>query len=419
MKNFFSNLLNSIRDFDFNFQAKAEKNKDKWAEKWRTEKIKLKKIGFILALVKLRNKIRRAFRNSKLHAKLVEIKEKIITPDVRRRIWDIKRSMAYRLGTRMAMLALACFIALMIANSSVEATKSSAAGLGKNNNMVIAKTGSGEEVKEEPVATEIPEELEEKKDVVEEEEQDKIFTEDNSKWLKDAKTNVFSDKNYKTIKGYKYYIKNKKIASFIGVDVSAHQGKIDWVKVKKAGIKFAFIRVGVRGHKTGKIQYDKYFKYNIENAKKNGIMVGVYFFTQAINTQESLEEANFVLNCIEGYKLDMPVVFDMEFVADKNSRTRLAKLTNEQRTDIAIAFMEQIKKAGYTPMFYACKTWLEKAVQLSRLNDYYIWYARYNSAPGYNYRYYIWQYTEKGRVDGIKGNVDLNVCLYNFKKVIK
>ena len=418
MKNFFSNLLNGIRDFDFDFQAKAEKNKDKWAEKWRTEKIKLKKIGFILALVKLRNKIRRAFRNSKLHAKLVEIKEKIITPDVRRRIWDIKRSMVYRLGTRMAMLALACFIALVIANSSVEATKSSAAGV-ENNNTVIVKTGAGEEDKEKPVATELPEELEEKKDVVEEEEQDKIFTEDNSKWLKDAKTNVFSDKNYKTIKGYKYYIKNKKIASFIGVDVSAHQGKIDWVKVKKTGIKFAFIRVGVRGHKTGKIQYDKYFKYNIENAKKNGIMVGVYFFTQAINTKESLEEANFVLNCIKGYKLDMPVVFDMEFVNDKNARTRLAKLNNEQRTDMAIAFMEQIKKSGYTPMFYGCKTWLEKAVQLSRLNDYYVWYARYNNYPGYKYRYYIWQYTEKGSVDGIKGNVDLNVCLYNFKKVIK
>ena len=148
-------------------------------------------------------------------------------------------------------------------------------------------------------------------------------------------------------------------------------------------------------------------------------MVGVYFFTQSINTQEALEEANFVLNCIKGYKLDMPVVYDMEFVNGKNARTRLAKLNNEQRTDMAIAFMEQIKKAGYTPMFYACKTWLEKAVQLSRLNDYYVWYARYNNYPGYKYRYYIWQYTEKGRVDGIKGNVDLNVCLYNFKKVIK
>lgn len=416
MKKFFSNLLNSIRDFDFDFQARVEKNKDKWAERWRTEKIKLKKIGFILVLVRVRNKVRRVFKNSKFYAKLVEIKEKIITPDVRRRLWDIKRSMAYRLGTRFAMVALACFIALILANNSSDVSKSSAAGLENNNGVIVARNGSSEEGQENS-ATTPPEKLEGKKGV--EDEQDKIFTEDNSKWLKDAKKNVFEDKNFKNIKGYKYYVNNKKIASYVGVDVSAHQGKINWTKVKKAGIRFAFIRVGVRGHKTGKIQYDKYFKYNIENAKKNGVMVGVYFFTQAINTQEALEEANFVLNCIKEYKLELPVVYDMEFVNDKNSRTRLAKLNNEQRTDMAIAFLEQIKKSGYTPMFYACKSWLEKAVQLSRLNDYYIWYARYNDYPGYNYRYHIWQYTEKGRVDGIAGNVDLNVCLYNFKKVIK
>lgn len=413
MKKVLGKILNRIRDIDFNFQAKSEINKDKWAQRWRVSKIKLKKIPFVAFAVKVRNKLRRIFRNSKLYVSLCDLKEKIITPDVRRRLWDIKRSMAYRFGVRALVLALSCFVALIILNGTTSAQKSSASEV---NNKVVHKTGSGNsEIKQTPSS-----ENEDDPQGTDNPNKDNEFksNEDNSKWLVNANKNVFPDKYFKNINGYKYYVKNNKVVSALGVDVSSYQGKIDWAKVKKAGIKFAMIRLGIRGHKTGKIRLDTYFKYNIENARKNGVLVGVYFSTQAINTQEALEEANFVINCLKGYKIDMPVVLDMEYAIDEKARTKLADMNNELRTDIAICFMERIKKAGYLPMFYSCKNWLESAVQLSRLNNYCIWYARYNNYPAYKYRYHMWQYTETGRVDGIQGNVDLNVGMVNFRKLV-
>lgn len=414
MKDIINNLVKLIRDVDFNFRAKAEKWKDKRAEKWRETKLQLKKIPFVAFLVRTRNNLIRKIKVSKPYVNLSNKIDKLLTPDRRKKLWDIKRSSAYKFVSRVSVLAIACFVALVILNSGLDGSKSKASAselkerkVATTKNVVVEETpepSAEPTATPEPVATATPDY------------EPFVPTEDNTEWLKNAAKNVFDDNNYKEIKGYKFYFNKGKVASMLGIDVSAHQGQIDWAKVAKTGIKYAMIRVGVRGHKTGKIQFDQYFKYNIENAKKNGLKVGVYFFSQAITTKEALEEANAVLSCIKDYELDMPVVYDMEYVGYVTARTKLANLTNEQRTDIAIAFLEQIKKAGYIPMFYANKNWLEQAIQLSRLNDYFIWFARYNDVPDYEYRYHMWQYTEKGRITGVNGVVDINVCLFNFDK---
>ena len=418
MKDVISKLMERIRNFDFDFQATSEKRKDKRAQKWREIKLKLKKIPFVASLVKTRNNMRRKIKASKFYISMNEKIDKILTPEIRRKLWSIKRSPLYKFVPYAIVVAAACFTALVIMNNGLDSSKCKAAeGHEKEKKVATTKKVVEEEPTLEP--TKGPEATEDPKETATPDYEPFVPTEDNTKWLEGASKNVFADKNYKNVKGYKFYFNKGKVASTLGIDVSAHQGYIDWKKVAKTGIKFAMIRVGVRGHKTGKVQVDQYFKYNIENAQKNGIKVGVYFFTQAITTKEALEEANIVLNCIKGYKLDMPVVYDMEYVGYKTARTKLANLTNEQRTDIAIAFLEKVKKAGYIPMFYANKNWLEQAIQLSRLNNYFIWFARYNDVPDYAYRYHMWQYTEKGRISGVDGVVDLNVCLVDFSKYIK
>lgn len=418
MKNFISNLMKRIRDVDFDFQATSEKRKDKRAAQWRGIKLKLKKIPFVASLVRTRNNTIRKIKASKFYVNMSQKMDKILTPEMRKKLWNIKRSPVYRFVPQITVIAAACFIALIILNSGLDSSKSQASDAQvKEKKVATTKKEITLEPTKEPIATEEP--TKEPEPTASPEYEPFVPTEDNTKWLETAAKNVFDDKNYKDVKGYKFYFNKGKVASTLGIDVSAHQGVVDWEKVAKTGVKFAMIRVGVRGHKTGKIQIDKYYKYNIENAQKNGLKVGVYFFTQAITTKEALEEANIVLNCIKGYKLDMPVVFDMEYVGYVTSRTKLANLTNEQRTDIAIAFLERVKKEGYIPMFYANKNWLEQAIQLSRLNNYFIWYARYNNVPDYKYRYHMWQYSEKGKISGVKGVVDLNVCLVDFSKQLK
>ncbi len=418
MKDVISKLMERIRDVDFDFQATSEKRKDKRAQIWRGIKLKLKKIPFVASLVKIRNNIRRKIKASKFYLSMSEKMEKILTPEMRRKLWSIKRSPLYKFVPYITVVAAACFTALLIMNKGLDSSECKAA-VEQTKEKKVASTKKVVTEKPTLEPTKAPEPTEEPKETATPDYEPFVPTEDNTKWLEGANKNVFADKNYKNVKGYKFYFNKGKVASTLGIDVSAHQGYIDWKKVAKTGVKFAMIRVGVRGHKTGKVQIDQYFKYNIENAQKNGIKVGVYFFTQAITTKEALEEANIVLNCIKGYKLDMPVVYDMEYVGYVTSRTKLANLTNEQRTDIAIAFLEKVKKAGYIPMFYANKNWLEQAIQLSRLNNYFIWFARYNDVPDYAYRYHMWQYTEKGKISGINGVVDINVCLVDFSKYIK
>ncbi len=209
------------------------------------------------------------------------------------------------------------------------------------------------------------------------------------------------------------YQENGKTVSEKGIDVSRYQGEIDWEKVAADGVKFAFLRVGFRGYGTGAIVLDENFEANIKGATDAGIKVGVYFFSQAVNTKEAVEEAEFVLEHIKGYELDYPVVFDTEDIVNEDSRTE--GLTPEELTDITVAFCEAVEKAGHTPMIYANLRWFTMSLDMTKLEKYDKWYAYYDSQMYFPYKIRIWQYSESGQVDGINGNVDLNISIHGGK----
>lgn len=206
----------------------------------------------------------------------------------------------------------------------------------------------------------------------------------------------------------------------IGIDVSKHNGSIDWEQVKKSGIQFAIIRAGNRGYgEAGNMVEDPYFVQNMNGAIANGIKVGVYYFSQAITVEEAIQEAEATLRMIQdnGFadKLSLPIVIDTEA-----SGGRADSMTKEQRTTVVKAFCERIKQAGYTPMVYANKSWLKNNLIMSELEQYEVWVAHYvktddpiNNPTDYDGRFEIWQYTSEGSVPGISGNVDIDI---SYKK---
>lgn len=203
-----------------------------------------------------------------------------------------------------------------------------------------------------------------------------------------------------------YYVDGER-ASRKGIDVSRYQDKIDWEKVAEDEVDYAFIRLGIRGYTEGEILEDETFERNINGALKNDIDVGVYFFTQAMSEEEAEEEAGFVIDSIAPYKVTYPVVIDVEAVTSTNARGN--DLTSEERTKYCIAFCEKIKEAGYTPMIYGNLKTFMLLLNMEELEAYDKWFAYYDEAYYFPYDFKIWQYTNKGKVAGIKGDVDLNI----------
>ena len=203
------------------------------------------------------------------------------------------------------------------------------------------------------------------------------------------------------------YVENGQVISYKGIDVSKHQGEIDWAKVAADGVKFAFIRVGNRGYGSGAIVEDAQFEANIKGAISNGIQVGVYFFSQAINEQEAMEEAKFVLDKIAPYKVQCPIVIDVEKVAD--SEARMNKISSEQRTANTLVFLQTVEDAGYEAMLYHNMEMGLLMLDLAQFEEYNKWFAYYNKEIYYPYAFDVWQYSDKGRVHGINGDVDLNI----------
>lgn len=209
------------------------------------------------------------------------------------------------------------------------------------------------------------------------------------------------------------YVNGEEVVSKKGIDVSRFQGKIDWKSVKEAGVEYAFIRLGIRGYETGEIVLDESFEENVKGALKQDIDVGAYFFTQAVNEDEILEEADFVIENLADYPINYPVVIDVEEVTSSKARTK--ELTAQERTDLVIAFCEKIKEAGYTPMIYGnLKTFL-LMLDITRLETYEKWYAYYSTDEFYYpYDFSIWQYADNGKVSGIDADVDLNISFKDW-----
>lgn len=191
-----------------------------------------------------------------------------------------------------------------------------------------------------------------------------------------------------------------------GIDVSKWNKEIDWDKVKRAGVEFAIIRVGYRGSSTGALVEDPYFEKNIRGAIASDIPVGVYFFTQAVNEVEAVEEASMVMQLCQDYNLEYPVFIDTESAGGKG---RADNLEAEERTLICDAFCTTLKNAGYDAGIYASRNWLNEKLISDKLEKHMIWLAEYRDVPLYQGYYQMWQYSSSGSIDGIEGRVDINL----------
>lgn len=192
----------------------------------------------------------------------------------------------------------------------------------------------------------------------------------------------------------------------MGIDVSKWNGEIDWDTVKAEGIDYAIIRCGYRGSSTGALVEDPYFASNLANAKRAGVKVGIYFFTQAVNAVEAVEEASMSLALLNGVNLEYPIFIDTEGVGGNGRADNLDVAT---RTEVCNAFCQTIQNAGYTPGIYASRNWYYHNLTMDALNDYYIWLAEYRETPLYDGHYEMWQYSSNGHVQGINTRVDLDI----------
>ncbi len=202
------------------------------------------------------------------------------------------------------------------------------------------------------------------------------------------------------------YQDDMEVAKF-GIDVSYHQGEIDWELVREEGVNFAIIRLGFRGYESGKLVIDEKYLENIAGANAAGIDAGVYFYTQAISVEEAVEEADYVIENLEGYELSMPIVFDIERPSASSFRTQ--DLSMQEFTDLTIAFCERVREAGYEPMIYGNMISFTTMLDLTRLEDYPKWFAHYDESMYYPYDYDIWQYSDTGKLEGVEESVDFNL----------
>ena len=210
-----------------------------------------------------------------------------------------------------------------------------------------------------------------------------------------------------------------------GVDVARYQGTIDWSRLATSRVEFAMIRVGYRSSADGKLVEDANARYNLQEAQKNDIMLGAYFFSTAVNEKEAIEEANWTADILDQYSITYPVAYDCEGYLEESSRQY--GLSKKERTDIALAFLKQIEKRGYEGMFYSSKNELEGESQweTGRIEkDYKIWVAQYpasaypeTEASSYSGEHHMWQHTTNGVVPGVTQNVDMNVAYFGYDKI--
>ncbi len=212
---------------------------------------------------------------------------------------------------------------------------------------------------------------------------------------------------FEYVDGRMAYTENGTVKSLVGIDVSEHQGSIDWDAVAADGIRFAFVRAGNRGNTEGSIMADACFEANMAGAKAAGLAVGVYFYSQATSVEEAQEEADFVLGMLHGEALSLPIVFDNE--RDLTRYARGNDVDTETLTAAAVAFCKRVEAAGYRSMIYGNRGDLTR-YDLSDLGERNIWFAEYDVAyPSWETAFSIWQYDDDGIVDGIDAAVDMDL----------
>ena len=242
-------------------------------------------------------------------------------------------------------------------------------------------------------------------------------------WQTIDNVTYFFDKNgnkvtgEQVIQGAKYSFNSdgalNNSSGHLGIDVSKWNGNIDWNAVKNSGVSYVIIRCGYRGSTTGALIEDSMFRSNIQGATKAGLKVGIYFFTQAVNEVEAVEEASMVLSLINGYNISYPVFLDVEATSGNNGRADGINVAT--RTAVCKAFCQTIQNSGYKAGIYANKTWLNSYIDSPSLTGYRIWLAQYAAAPSYTRtKYDMWQYSSKGRISGITTDVDMNISYMGY-----
>lgn len=211
----------------------------------------------------------------------------------------------------------------------------------------------------------------------------------------------------------KYY-EGENCVSFYGIDISKDQNYIDFNKVKKAGVQFIMIRLGQRGYQSGTITLDDYFKDNLKRATDAGLMVGVTFLSQAVTKEEAVEEANWIIENTKGYTISFPVACEISHV--RNEKARTDDLSKEDRTTVVRTFFSTLKDAGLKPVLCGNKKFLIKDIELSKImGDYDVWLDQPNvDLPDYPYLFSMWRYSTKGQVDGIAGEVSLDISFTDY-----
>lgn len=222
----------------------------------------------------------------------------------------------------------------------------------------------------------------------------------------DLPVNLLDPASFSTQNGLLYYDDGTTVSE-CGIDVSEHQGEIDWQRVAGAGIRFAFIRIGYRGYTEGNMYPDARFEENYEGARKAGLQVGVYFYSQAVSVPEARKEAEYVLELLDGRALDLPVTIDWEYADADSARTD--EIGGDLLTSISDAFCSRIENARYPAAIYFNKDTGYIHYDLGALSDYAFWIADYNETPVFYYAHEYWQYSDEGTVDGISRPVDLNL----------
>lgn len=212
----------------------------------------------------------------------------------------------------------------------------------------------------------------------------------------------------------RYYADGKKI-SRQGIKIDDSYGTINFIRVEEDGIDYCIIRIGKRGYATGVISMDENYLTYMKEAKEAGLGIGVSFYSQAVNEEEAIEEANLVVQALQQAEIkpDYPVIFDMELVNNDASRTE--KLTKNQLTAITKAFCNTISQNGYTPAIYGNKYWLLRKLDLTQLSGYNIWLSKEGDVPDYPYEFAMWEYKQDAKIDGIAGNVSMSISFIDYE----
>ncbi len=208
--------------------------------------------------------------------------------------------------------------------------------------------------------------------------------------------------------------KDSKREGIKGVDLSKYNGTVDFAKLKDAGVRFAMLRLGSRGYGTGTITLDEKFVEYAQNAQLAGIQTGAYFYSQAISEAEAIEEANYIVGAVSGFNIKYPIAIDIETVSGDEARTD--KLTSKERTAVVKTFCDTVKGYGYKPVVYATRDMIITGLDLVELGDYDIWLSDENVPTDFPYKFTMWQYNKKGRIDGIDQDIDLDISFINYEQ---